>query len=826
MSKINSNQLNHKDLISPLIPKISDYFTKNKYLEKSKLSEFLSFIGLTIILEKEKDLNKLWIQLSKNNNNKENLKGSVPKDILIKNLSNYIKSHNTELFQPDESLRNSVLDFISNPKNLNIEIDPDNDHFFELYHLLATLPFNDDKNYKIALLNDLLNDYNFINLNKDCMELTLEDLLKEKVNIIKKEQYMIIMEEMEKKFGNILEEKSNIKKVFTQEELDHAELKEFDNIDKIIKILLNILGSLYSIHNKYKQISKNDDNYNYNEEYINRYFNIFINNEKLFIYEINRIFNLQKQKFTFYEYALENKDSSYKEKISELNDEINRLKLVEEIKNIDNIKAMNQEILNEKKKTQKLENDIKSLKQENQKRQEELILSENKIQTLEKNLQEKQNMINTLKKDNEIMSQKYREVLDALDRQIFIEKQKGKVNDEFFKKINLNENQKLLLKKKPEELIVYIVEKDNYCSNLENKNKNLISKITNLEKNIDDMEKEFNEMKSKILTLENKNYNLKKENDDYQKLVDEYQNKNAVYLNNLLEENDNNENEEKIKIKNYKKIKTSQFNYKGKIPKKIKKNIFYDFLCLKLDAKILENLEDECYNANSNLIFSELINYLDEEKETEECALFITSDYLYFFNNITYHKAFSIQLDNLRTVFISPLNNYVSMTFETGQTINFELFRILELMDFIKSLNALHKTRQKIIINMNNDNNQFVPKNPNNFTIGAYHGRAIFSGYLYKRIEGIFTSGFERRFASLTDIGLIIMKEPNGKPSDIINLLFANFEIYNGGDGDYCFSVNIGRVKYTFSVSSDFIRKKWIDEFNNWIKKVKEDESN
>lgn len=73
--------------------------------------------------------------------NKENLKGSVPKDILIKNLSNYIKSHNTELFQPDESLRNSVLDFKSNSKNLNIEIDPDDDDFFELYHLLATLPF-------------------------------------------------------------------------------------------------------------------------------------------------------------------------------------------------------------------------------------------------------------------------------------------------------------------------------------------------------------------------------------------------------------------------------------------------------------------------------------------------------------------------------------------------------------------------------------------------------------------------------------------------------------------------------------------------------------
>ena len=53
-----------------------------------------------------------------------------------------------------------------------------------------------------------------------------------------------------------------------------------------------------------------------------------------------------------------------------------------------------------------------------------------------------------------------------------------------------------------------------------------------------------------------------------------------------------------------------------------------------MDEKIVQNLDDEYYNGTSNLIFSEYINYLDEDKETTECALFITNDYLYLFNNI------------------------------------------------------------------------------------------------------------------------------------------------------------------------------------------------
>ena len=808
------NQLEKgNNIISSLLPKITNYFTKNKFLEKSKLSEFLSYIDFSFILEKEKDLDKLWSQLSRNAPNKN----QISKEILIQNLSEYIQSNNSEIIQPEQSLKNSVLQFISNPKKLNIDIDTDNDDYFELYRLLASLQFTNDKMIQIKYLLELLNNYKFINLNKDSLEFTIKDLVKEKVDVIKKEQYMVIMEEMAKKFGNILEEKTKEKKIFTEDELNHAESKEFDDIDTILKILFNTLNSICLVHKKFCESLKNKENINI--DYLNRYFNIFIDNQKLFLYEINRIYNFQKQKFNFYECALENKNILHKKKITQLNEEIKRQKDIEEMASFDNLKALNQEINKEKDKCQKLENEIKSIKLEYQKIQEEQFLSENKIMTLEKNIQEKQNKINALKKENELMSQKYKDVLNTLDKQLYYAREKEKYNDEIYKNMNLNEKQKLLVNKKPEELISYIIEKDNFCVTLENKNNNLYEKIKQMEKSQDDMDKNFFELKSKLLTLENKNSNLIKENEDLQKLLEENQNKNGIYLNNLLEENDDEKKYNFIEVKNI------QFNFKSKI-KKQKINLRnYDYLCMKMNEKVLQNIEDEYYNASSNLFFSEIINYLDEEKQTTECALFITSEYLYLFNNMTFQKAYSIPLDNLRTIFISTLNNYVSMTFYEGNILNFELFRILDLMNFIKSLNALHKTKQLIEINMSDYNNQFVNNNINNFTLSAYHGRAIFSGYVQKRVEGIFKSGFEKRFASLTEIGLIIMDKPNGKTLHIINLLFAKWDIYNGGDGDYCFCLYIGNVKHTFSVDSDFIRNKWINEFKNWNKKIQEEES-
>jgi len=235
------------------LPKIDDYFSKKEYLEKSKLSEFLTYIDLSLITEKEKDLEKLWSQLSKNSPSPN----QISKKILIQNLSSYIQSHSSEIFQPEQSLKNSMLQFISNPKKLEINIDPDNDEYFELYRLLASVQYDNDKIIQIKHLKNLLNENKFINLNEETLDANIEDLVKEKVEFIKKEQYMEIMEEMAKKFGNILEEKSKEKKVFNEEELNHAELKEFDDIDSFVKILFDILNSICIIHNKFFEFIKN-----------------------------------------------------------------------------------------------------------------------------------------------------------------------------------------------------------------------------------------------------------------------------------------------------------------------------------------------------------------------------------------------------------------------------------------------------------------------------------------------------------------------------------------------------------------------------------------
>ena len=57
--KNNISSENDKNLLSSLMPKINDYFNKNQFLEKSKLSEFISYINLSNIIGKEIDQEKL-----------------------------------------------------------------------------------------------------------------------------------------------------------------------------------------------------------------------------------------------------------------------------------------------------------------------------------------------------------------------------------------------------------------------------------------------------------------------------------------------------------------------------------------------------------------------------------------------------------------------------------------------------------------------------------------------------------------------------------------------------------------------------------------------
>ena len=52
------NKTKEEKLIKKLIPKITEYFKKNKFLHKGKVSEFLEFIELSIW--NEKDIEIFW----------------------------------------------------------------------------------------------------------------------------------------------------------------------------------------------------------------------------------------------------------------------------------------------------------------------------------------------------------------------------------------------------------------------------------------------------------------------------------------------------------------------------------------------------------------------------------------------------------------------------------------------------------------------------------------------------------------------------------------------------------------------------------------------
>ena len=139
-------------LIKSLIPKITEYFEKNQYLQKSKLTEFLDFIDLNIWNnESEKEI--LWTALTQDVKSEKELQ----RIILIKNLTNFIHSHDKEIFQPEKSLEHSVKSYITSnyhPYFSNDAINEiDNEVLFDLYKLLCLIPLSAlMKRYSLVIL--------------------------------------------------------------------------------------------------------------------------------------------------------------------------------------------------------------------------------------------------------------------------------------------------------------------------------------------------------------------------------------------------------------------------------------------------------------------------------------------------------------------------------------------------------------------------------------------------------------------------------------------------------------------------------------------------
>ena len=154
-------------LIKQLIPRITEFFTKNKTLEKGKLKELITFLEFPSIPEIQ-DTESFWKEISKNSSNK-----NITKELFMKNLTEYIHNHSKEIFEQESALINNVTQFLERPVQLVEDFDPDNELIFEFYRLLATIEFfdfTDKKNSQSISLTSLqkyLNEYKFINLTKE-----------------------------------------------------------------------------------------------------------------------------------------------------------------------------------------------------------------------------------------------------------------------------------------------------------------------------------------------------------------------------------------------------------------------------------------------------------------------------------------------------------------------------------------------------------------------------------------------------------------------------------------------------------------------------------
>ena len=797
-------------LIKSLIPKITEYFEKNGYLQKNKLSEFLDFIDLNI-WNSESEIEILWSALNQNVKSEKELQ----RVILIKNLTSFIHSHDKELFQPEKSLESSVKSYISSnyrPYFSNEAISEiDHDVLFDLYKLLCLVPLSSLSNDKIFLsdIDSILKANTFIKIDTECITNALSTLINKKlVGAITTEDYLNVIENLAKiyKFKN---NEGQSAYVFTDEELEEPEDKNYNYILDYVNILFRMKDTLEIIKTKFNSADS---------KFYFRYYDILSCSIGIFINEIEKVFYEQKQKFDFF-------NDRNKEVINYLKEEANKNERINTqgdvsfresaiVDEVNSIKVQNQNLINE----------LEKIKKELNAKEEEVIISNNNLIYVNKTKDEIETKYNLLSKDNEQLNNNYIHLLNQFNRRIMKKEDNTEDTSKLdFDVINkeidakLNEEQRNLVNSYHEQLISYIIEKDKYCGQIEEKNANIKKLYEESEKAKQILEKELNEMKILNSTYSQKINTLQSANELLLKDAEMIKSNKGKLLSSLISDIDDGDNLYKI-IKNIQILipskKKQQIQSSNILSEETKKD--FDFLGLKMNESIIQSLDDNYYNTNTNLIFSERIDYIDENKKPINCILLVTQSFLYMFNKSTYEKCFSVPLVDLETINASTNNNLISLTFLSGDIVIFEIFRVLEFINFFNYMNTLEKARN-YSININNYNNLFMKDKKKNYTTCPYYGRASLSGYLYKKVEGIVTVNFYERFVILCEIGMIVMDSPLGKPLEIINLLFAETHQYEDKDENPCFEIAIGKNIHVFKAGSNCIRQKWVLGIERWI---------
>ena len=825
---------NYKDLLNKYNQQLTN--TKEKEKRASIAIQNLNLTGenlklanmskdqlISLIIEKDKYL-KMTEDLNKDLN--EKIEKITKEKNLIEEECNTLKLNIVDLEkkislleQDNEHINKDKENLILEKNNLIADLQKEKEQKENYIKELETLKEEiNELNQKINTYKNVINNLTTENNTKDENIKNLENKitsLQSQLSDIENQK-----NELFEKYKELID-KSNAQ----LEKLKNLNTKEKNELDLISKLnLSNIYQSLAS-KTKADLISLIIEKDNLNQK---------LENEKIELN--NKIDNLEKIKIELEKNLadFEAKNNTLNNKIKNLENDINTLKdenqillkdkndlnniLKEEKKLGEKMKTANELLNKENTKIDLLSKENKKLSEEIENQKYTISKLENEILNKKKDIEEKENQNFNLTKEIESLNIKYNDILNKYNNlnSIFLSKEKAK--EEAFK--NIEEKYNFLKNLSFGEIIKEFIDKDKLYLNAIEENKNLQNENSSISKKNNELKEYLNKSKDlkqkykKVLEQyqesEKNSEKASKERDEYKKkyeeILESFKKKNLepkIFKSNLLAQ-----------------IKTSQLIYKPQPikKKKIDNNYhekIYDYLCLRLEQKIISKLKDSHWDGKT--VFTESIKYIDQNDDTtSDCILFITNEYFYLFN-YNYKCCFASPLIELNLISISNKSNHIAVFFQRAESVVFEFFRVLEFVNYMRLLKAIQKS-----FKFNVSIEPYIYAQPNeimkenNFIECLYYGKASFSGSFSQQVEGIFSLKSEDRFGVLCEIGLIILESPTGKPLKIINLLFADISRFNTRDGINGLGINIRGKIYKFIFDSDNLRDQWESKIKEW----------